>query len=712
MKKAIRKITALFICALCLLTLASAELESAKAAKNYEKDIFYFLKNEMGMNDASACGIVANIEKESSFRPDLYGDEGTSYGICQWHNDRFDALKKFCADEGYDYKSITGQLFYLKYELEKSYPNTLKDIKGVENTEEGAYYAAYSFCYNFEKPANREVKAEQRGELAKEYWKKYGVLADITPQKITSPSDGKTVSSASSLQIKWTAGEGDYTRNRLHVVKSYGGNSYDWDSEQIEVINLNTLSYTFNAGELSDGTYLIWVEPWNHTDKKAGPASDAITVTVYDELFCEAETDIDGAVFDAEVEESVDISGWAIETGRGKVDVSYSFDGAEYEPAEKRERSDIALSEEYGMYCPDELVGFEINLPLADLSNGEHSVIVKAQGDSVTETVAEYTFAVINGHDHSFTDYVSNKDATYLSDGTKTAKCDSCNTKNTVTDEGSKKLLGVAKSFTASSKDTSTVLTWKSVKGATYYRVYIYSSGWKLLEETEECTYTVTDLKASKKYRFAVKACYKDETGSVMAPSYVSLSTITRPSNLKTLSATVTSNSVTLKWNKAEGATGYRVFLYNNTTKKWDVAVRSTHKTSAVIKGLESAKTYKYAVRPYYNSGEGIIWSAKYLTKTVTAKLKTPTIMAARSSAKERVTLSWSKSSLADGYQIWVSESKSGGYKKISNYKIRSLYLYNYESGETYYFKVRAYKKIDGGYVYSDYTDVQTIKIK
>ncbi len=43
-------------------------------------------------------------------------------------------------------------------------------------------------------------------------------------------------------------------------------------------------------------------------------------------------------------------------------------------------------------------------------------------------------------HEHAFTDYVSDGNATYDADGTKTAKCDveGCNETNTVTDEGSK----------------------------------------------------------------------------------------------------------------------------------------------------------------------------------------------------------------------------------------------------------------------------------
>ena len=39
---------------------------------------------------------------------------------------------------------------------------------------------------------------------------------------------------------------------------------------------------------------------------------------------------------------------------------------------------------------------------------------------------------------HSFTNYISNNDATHFRDGTKTAKCDRCDETNTVTDEGSK----------------------------------------------------------------------------------------------------------------------------------------------------------------------------------------------------------------------------------------------------------------------------------
>lgn len=49
-----------------------------------------------------------------------------------------------------------------------------------------------------------------------------------------------------------------------------------------------------------------------------------------------------------------------------------------------------------------------------------------------------YTDSVITALGHSFTTYVSDDNATCTKDGTKTAKCDRCDIKNTVTDIGSK----------------------------------------------------------------------------------------------------------------------------------------------------------------------------------------------------------------------------------------------------------------------------------
>ena len=100
-----------------------------------ETTIYNYLINNMKLNTAAACGVLANIQAESSFNPDLKGDyqngQYTSYGICQWHADRWTNLKNYCNKNGYSWTTLNGQLNYLKYELSTNQYNYIyRYLKG------------------------------------------------------------------------------------------------------------------------------------------------------------------------------------------------------------------------------------------------------------------------------------------------------------------------------------------------------------------------------------------------------------------------------------------------------------------------------------------------------------------------------------------------------------------------------------------------------
>lgn len=143
-----------------------------------ERAVYNFLTQELGLNSAAACGVLANIEAESNFSLRASGDGGSSYGLCQWHAGRFQNLQSFCRMQGYDYWSLEGQLQYLAYELRGGYWNTYAALRGVENSSQGAYDAAYAWCVRFERPAAMEEAGARRGRTAQfKYWLRYGEAA-------------------------------------------------------------------------------------------------------------------------------------------------------------------------------------------------------------------------------------------------------------------------------------------------------------------------------------------------------------------------------------------------------------------------------------------------------------------------------------------------------------------------------------------------------
>ena len=131
-----------------------------------ESAVTTYLSREMKLNPAAVCGILANIEYESDFSSTVWGDDGTSYGLCQWHESRCRSLFLFCQENGYAPDSVIGQMRYLEQELNEDYPELLTYLQTVENSAAGAYNAAWYWCWYYEIPAQREEQTILRGELA------------------------------------------------------------------------------------------------------------------------------------------------------------------------------------------------------------------------------------------------------------------------------------------------------------------------------------------------------------------------------------------------------------------------------------------------------------------------------------------------------------------------------------------------------------------
>ena len=110
-----------------------------------------------GLSANGAFGVVANLMAESNMRTNALGDKGTSYGIAQWHNERWDKLKAFSAQQGLDPSSLDAQKQFLMKELNhKGY----KKLMGIlTNPEASRYDTTAAFMRIFERPKDQTDEA-------------------------------------------------------------------------------------------------------------------------------------------------------------------------------------------------------------------------------------------------------------------------------------------------------------------------------------------------------------------------------------------------------------------------------------------------------------------------------------------------------------------------------------------------------------------------
>ena len=190
-----------------------------------------------------------------------------------------------------------------------------------------------------------------------------------------------------------------------------------------------------------------------------------------------------------------------------------------------------------------------------------------------------------------------------------------------------------------------------------------------------------------------------------------------KPNKVLGIKATSNSyNSIKLTWNKAiNGANGYAV--YRSTSKDGKYTLRKTITSKNTIEftdtGLDTNTTYYYKVRSYrmiedkkeYGSDSKIVCAKPVLSKT------TITV----SSKSKKATIKWNKVLGASGYKVYSATSSNGTYslkKTITSINTLSYTNTNLVSGKTYYYKVRAYRNVNGKVVYGPYSAVKSKKIK
>lgn len=181
-------------------------------------------------------------------------------------------------------------------------------------------------------------------------------------------------------------------------------------------------------------------------------------------------------------------------------------------------------------------------------------------------------------------------------------------------------------------------------------------------------------------------------------------------SNITKTNFTSSANAVKMSWNKVSGATGYRVYKYNTSTKKWQT-VANTKNTYYTFSKLKSGTTYKFTVRAYRTEGGKTYLSPKY--STFTTSTNPATVNFKLTAGSKKATVKWSKVTGATGYKVYYKTSKNGKWTclKTANNKTTSYTKTGLKKGKTYYFTVKAYRTV-GGKTYNGAFTTKGVKVK
>ncbi len=166
------------------------------------------------------------------------------------------------------------------------------------------------------------------------------------------------------------------------------------------------------------------------------------------------------------------------------------------------------------------------------------------------------------------------------------------------------------------------------------------------------------------------------------------------------LTAKSTETSVDLSWNKIEGVSGYWIYKLNPADDSYDLVKTVSGSDTATYchTGLKSGTVYEFSVQAYKNI-DSVTYHSNGDVVKVSTKLTAPTALKAAAS-HDSVKLTWDAVKGADRYAVYRAVSETGTYTRLGSTASLNYTDKSPQTGKTYYYRVRAYKTVDGVNVY------------
>lgn len=215
--------------------------------------------------------------------------------------------------------------------------------------------------------------------------------------------------------------------------------------------------------------------------------------------------------------------------------------------------------------------------------------------------------------------------------------------------------------------------------------------------------------------------CYKNTEGEKYAlredVNFVLFDgSISMPKKVKAKVKETYTTGVEIKWNKVSNASGYIVYRYNTSKKKWErESLVESEWDSYYTYNVKSGTTYKFKVKAYLHYNGKTYYGKASDTVTLSTLPEKVTMKSAYTSASDSIGISWKTVKGAQGYRVYRYDSASKKWVKISTVKSGSTTTFTdkgLDSGTAYKYKVKAYRKAGGNTYTGEASDIKTCKTK
>ncbi|MBO4926625.1 MAG: hypothetical protein J5379_00010 [Clostridiales bacterium] len=255
-------------------------------------------------------------------------------------------------------------------------------------------------------------------------------------------------------------------------------------------------------------------------------------------------------------------------------------------------------------------------------------------------------------------------------------------------------------------------IKWNAVTGFTRYNVYRSLSAndsFKYVASITDgsCKYLDTDVAMGMYYYY--KVCpYTKVNGSTVYGTMSDYKYVYCPIYLDLTVTPKSGVTMRLNWNDVAEDAVYYIYM-GSENNGYFTREKATTGTSTSITGLTAGKLYYFSVEVVIDRGPGYVKTAESpCVKAV--PLATPTMESATYTSGKGVTLTWTKASGADRYNVYRYNSSTGKYDYVTSVLGGNLTYTDPAGKKGDYYKVRAYKKYDGVVYYGGWSNAKAGK--